>query len=734
MNLKVTHHNARFALWTLCAALCFGQLSTFAQINNAGDEQRPRDPQMILLEHARNTLVDAVMRREALESLLDQGDPHVVNELAQALGAGGDVVFQRVIAQAVSRLPGRPPQALAQPMLALLQSANDPLAGDLGLALGRYDDDGVVNTLMDAARDTDGREAHRLAAIRGLSLRRTPRTANLLMKLAGEEKPQSIRRAALEAMAQLTGNDRMGDDPAAWNQWWREHRLLNQQRWYAVLAENFAAQSRRLAVENQQIHKRLLETQRQLYHATKEEKREPLLASMLVDPGAATRRLAIELSAQRFIDGKAFGAELTVAAIGALDDASVAVRVGAARLLLDLNNPDAADVMARRLVDGSETAPQVLRVYLLMMANRPHARAIDRAMALLAEPALRDHAAGVLASAAQRDLLTEQQEIHLHTQLQRVALTDRPPKPQVIELLGYVGDDADWQRIEQWLDSEQNDVKLAATRAWARSDRPMEALARRAADPAVHTIFIAAANSRGNTPQTLFALVRNKPESDHSIAAWQRAVAAVAQRISPAQALAADQMIVELELPIEHRELVLSAALGAALPPAELPGAAVDDAAVLVDLLLARADVRLQSGEPKTALNDLEVIETRRWPVTQQQAARRDALVMAARLLAGEHSEAFTVAADVLERARESGGDVYRQAATVITRLVLEAAGRHVKANQPDEALFLLTQLRETVGDSLPKELIERLGKLESEAGKLLPVKTAGSDNGDEGS
>jgi len=577
---------------------------------------------------------------------------------------------------------------------------------------------------------------YRRAAISALAFRRSQLTANLLMKLAEPpetpEPPetleaQAVRNVAYDAMGQLTGMPQLGNDAEKWRLWWQDHRSLDQQRWYAALAENFARQSRRLSIENQQIRKRLLETRRQLYHAAEEEKREPLLIGMLTSASSDTRLLAIELMAQRFIDERVFGAELVQTIIGALDDPSVAVRGGVTRLVLDLNNPDGADVMARRLVDGSETAPQVLRVYLLMMADRPRASAIPRALALLGDKALRDEAAGVLAGAAERDLLTEQQQIHLHEQLQGLIKGEQPPKPKVIELLGYVGDDADWQHIEQWLDSDKGDVKLAATRAWARSDRPLTVLEKRIADPAVQTIYIAAANSRGKTVQTLFTLVKLKPESGHSVEAWQRAIATVASRVEPADVMRADQLIVKVGGPITLRELVLTSAINKALPDEDenpLPQAQRDPQE-LVDLILTRADVRLQSGESKTALNDLAAIKARQWPMTDQQLSRHNALSMAARLLAGEPGEAFTLAADVLEKARLSGNEVYAQAAAAIARLVLDAAGRHVQANQPDEAMFLLTQLRETVGSALPQKLLTRLKKLEDAADQLKPVKTA---------
>ncbi len=172
----------------------------------------------------------------------------------------------------------------------------------------------------------------------------------------------------------------------------------------------------------------------------------------------------------------------------------------------------------------------VLRVDLLMLARLPRASAVAPATRLLNHASLRGEAADVLAAAAEAGLLSEAQCEQIHDRV-LAALDPKAPLPAVVRLLGRVGHEDDWQRLTQWLESEQGAVKQAAVQAWAESERPLHPLAKFADDAQVGPVFILAALRRGKSATTLQALAEHRPASAVQVENWQRALVAVAGRV-----------------------------------------------------------------------------------------------------------------------------------------------------------------------------------------------------------
>ena len=703
-----------------------------------GEAAAMSEPQLRLLAVARETNLPAARRRQAVRSLLDQGDEAVIAELVGALARGGDPSLQRVLAQALATGDEAPPEAFAMPLLDLLLQADDALTADLAAALGRYRSTHlstqVTRLLLAAARDDQAPVAQRCAAIRPLAFQSSKLVVAMLVELLGSEPPPIIARHAAEALELISGLDSLGLAAAPWQQWWEKHKDLPPARWYALLAVNRARRAARLERENQVIGQKLLEACRKLYRATAQQGREDLLVDLLADAAASLRQLAIELMRQRLSDRQPFGPALRGALLPALNDSEASIRQDVAWLLRDLGDEPGADAMARRLIAGQERDPAVLRVYLLVMADQPRARVIKPATALLDDPLLGNEAAGVLVRAAKEDFLGEAQKAALKLRLRRRIDAATPPAPKVIELLGYVGDEDDWGRIRQWIDSAQDEVKEAAALAWARSDNPLDVLARRAGDLRIQPIVIAAATRRGQLTSTLLALLEHPPGQEQMRQAWQRALIAMAGRIPAAGMLEADTALlnaapVDAQQTPDLRQQMLSAAIAAALPdngnnngngdPPPPPNA---DPNVLVDLLLRRAEIRLADAKPKAALADLKLITMRQWDLPAAESNRHDALNMRASLATGDRQTAFQVAGKVFDRAAGEGDDALARAAAAVAPLFLDAADRHVKANQPEPARAILVSLEARVGRFLSPALKDRLQQLRVRVGPEVPA------------
>ena len=113
----------------------------------------------------------------------------------------------------------------------------------------------------------------------------------------------------------------------------------------------------------------------------------------------------------------------------------------------------------------------------------------------------------------------------------------------MIELLGRLASEEDWVRIEHWMDNGDADVKIAAAQASVRSTRPLAALVRRRNDPIIQPILILAAQKRGQSEETMLALIGIKPTQDQSAQAWQNALVEMARRAPPLAVLHTDQAL-----------------------------------------------------------------------------------------------------------------------------------------------------------------------------------------------
>ena len=706
--------------------------------DDAGAAARAPNPQALLLNVARQTVLPPQQRREAIRSLLDYGDPAIVDRLVEALAPGEDPVFQRLIAQTLTERPEPPPESFAAPLLGLLLEADGPLLDELADAVGRCRVPSVTRRLTDLAADSEAPVRERCAAIRPLAFHRTREVAELLVALLGPDEPEVVARVAAGALTVFTGIEEFGQDRTKWRQWWSRSNDLPTERWYAALADNLAKRVGALERRNDHADGQLLKVYRQLYRATAQDQREALLVALLVDPSSSIRQLAIDLMGQRLSDQQRFGPELRAALLPALGDELASIRRGSARLLRDLGDDRGADAMARRLVGGQEQDRGVLKVYLLMMADKLYARSVDSAMALLADPDLRNEAAGVLVRAAEQGVLGDRQRADLKLRLRRQIQADAPPEPKVIELLGYVGEAEDWRRIERWIDSDQDKAKEAAASAWARSDRSLAVLAERADDPLIQPIVIAAAARRGREAKTLLLLLGRRPEQDQARQAWQRALVAMAGRVPAVAVLEAQAALAADETASGLRRQMLSEAIGKAPPQDGNPSAGNGNGngngrkgpalpvlnpdvapQVMVDLLLARAEIRLADGEATTALADLALITARKWALEPVKRQRHEELSMRARLLAGDADGAFQLAGDVLQRARDADDDAFQNAVVVIATTFLDAVDGHVKANQAEQAEAILDELEELAGRWLPQRFADRVKQLRAQVEQL---------------
>ncbi len=645
-------------------------------------------------------------RRGAALSLLRRNTVDTRLALISVLGMRDDPSATRAVVEAVLLSPDPPPAQLEPAMIALLLQSGEPIQADVAEALGRFNNPEIVRRLRRIANDENQDASARRGAIAALGYHRTKPSAETLIKLIDADQPVTIQRAAFDALANLSGKQGYGEDRNAWTDWWAQARRLNTEQWSTRLVENLAERDSQRRLMQQQTVQRLLESQRALYRTTVAEDRPAVLAYMLNDPIEPIRQLGMNLTLERLLEGLPFGEPLREALRARLTDPSSSIRQQAALRLTELDDMEAADIVADRLARDEEHVTAVLKAQLLLMARLPRAAAIEPALTLLNKESLRAEAAGALAAAAQAGLLSPVERERARASVRRSLRSNRQPAPQVVSLLGKVGQASDWERIAGWVDSPDAAVKRAAAQAWAESDRSLKLLAERVTDPVIQPIVISAATRRGEDPFTLLALVASPPDRPQVYEAWRRALTAMSGRVPSQAVLQAVSRLALVNQPAELREQMLSEAI-----------ANVDNteatAAERILLRLDRADTRLAMANAAGALADYQIAGTVLDQMTPIQRDRYFRGAITASLKVDQVDEAFAIARELL--GRDARGGVLPPTDDPVIDQFIEQARVLASRQRNTEAQRVLTELRLLMGPAIKPEVSQRIALLEAE-------------------
>lgn len=579
-------------------------------------------------------------RTAAANTLITIEDFSADRALASALGREQAEAVWRAVLQAVSTTSAQPPRGLWRPMLAMLYSVDDGVVPDVVRALGRYRDPALIERLQATAASAKLPTRERRRAIAALGEQRSQSTAGLLIDLTTLTQPADVQAAAYAALGSLAGIDRLGEDRQAWNQWWAEAKKLDALAWQRQLVDNFA---RKLAVgqaTDQQLAEKLREAERALYQASSQEDQAQVLAYMLDSPLVATKLLALDLAQTRMVQGADFEEPLRAALRDLLDEPdSAQVRWTSAEVLRDLADEPAADLVAKRLIANTEHVNRVRAAYLQLLARMPRKSVTNSAFDLLEEPGLRSDASATLASISRAQMLTPKRAEAVLARLRSYLRDGQRPTPAMIRLLGRIGENDDWRRIEGWIDDTDDVIRQAAAQAWANSEtRSLAILAERAEDPIIQPIVLRAAAERGQDPETLRKLAANPPSQPQVVPVWERALVAMAAQVPLREAVITAQRLATDRKDSALVERFLTAALDKGRPE----GPAL---ASYLELRLERAENRLAMNEPDLAIVDFEYLLEQGLPgLTDPQRDRLYRSLIPAYLQANRVAPAFAAA------------------------------------------------------------------------------------------
>ena len=662
-------------------------------------------------------------RAAAASELLEMRDREATGALTLALTTQQSRVGWRAVIQAVATFPDDPPKELAQPLIGLLGQVDAGLAQDLAAALGRFDESDVIRDLTKIARDRDEPDATRVSAILTLGHDRTTATAAVLMDLSDADQPELVQQASFTALGILTALDHFDADRQAWDSWWDQNKGLWAKEWTQHLLENFERRESRRRALDHQLEDKLLESQRALYKANSPQGRPGVLVYMLRDPLTPIRQLGIDLVGQRLSDDLPFDEPLRQALRDRLADSVPSIRAKAAEHLRDVPDEQAAVLVAEQLGEEREQVASVLTAYLQMMADIPQALAVDPAIDLLEDEALREDAAASLASAFDAGLMKKSQVNRAAKLARKNVQDDLPPHPSVITLMGKVGNKDDWKRIALWVDHPDSATKKAAAQAWADSDRPLNFLADRVTVTEVQPILIAVATRRGDQAYTLNILATNRPQRDRNLEPWRRALVAMSSRAPAESVLATARHLGNIGESDQLRLDVLSAAIDR---PTENALSQADS----LELLLTRGQSRLDMGDAFSALADFQSVATLASSLSDSQIDRLGRGMITASLQENQIDSAFTVARELLGR---SPGRGVSPTDDRIVGQFIDTAQRLQREDRKIEVATICRELRDMLKPAIKPEIGGQLATLEAWVNGSPPMTTAGESAGGNG-
>ena len=610
-------------------------------------------------------------------------------------------------------------QALVETTLPLHERVADALMGVMAslpagseaswsAALGGFEIERIAEDLYDTASSDNAPIAQRRLAILALGEHRQPFAAQLLLELTAASYPVQVRGWAYNALRSLSYQPGMADDQDAWKRWVAKARKMKPAAWQAMLHDNLLRQSREKDKLHALVRDRLIQAQRSLYRATSPEQRPALLTQLLQDPLDPVRALAMDLARQRAEDSGTFGPELRDQLRARFQDATPKIRADAAKLLGQLEDADAADLMADRLSKGLEKDPGVQQSFLAALTQMPRAQALEPAFELLQVQSLRPSAAGLLASSFRAEL-GEDAFWKKTLQSVRETLKDTPqPRAQVVTLFGLLipeDDGPGWTRVGQWLGAEDARVREAAARAWAGSSRSLVVLAERSDDPVIRPLALKAIAERGKAEQTLTALTKRPPTEVDDNLLWRQAMIALAGRV-PADALL-DSVGQLAEQSNGQTRQVREQMLTAAIERQDKPGEPTRDDLLL---LISRGQTRVLADAPALVVIDYEAALKHGDKLTTDQRTEARAALIGAYVADNRVKDALALATKALKTEGELIDDA---AASPLIDALVAAAQAAVQRESKEDAGALVAGVRTLLGEAITDARNAELAKLQ---------------------
>ncbi|MFK7789012.1 MAG: hypothetical protein AB8C95_05875 [Phycisphaeraceae bacterium] len=706
--------------WLFAAIVLAGAVSpAFAQPIGLGDD--PSVQQLAdwiaeagtasdIRKQCAERLIDQVVDRErgaskAVVSLLDNDRPLYVRKTMLR------AIFDEPEAEKVS--------VLADATLKMRDALPDDLEELWVRTLGRLESEDIARELAKTASDEQAPLSQRRLATRALGEHRRLFAASPLMELTSVNRLPQVQAWAYDALANLSHQGKLGEDRAAWAQWYNDASDLNATQWQRMLHENLLLKIRNKQETESRVQDRLIQTQRALHTATPATQRPALLVELMKEPLDASRLLAMDLMRQRAEDGGEFGPVLREQLRVMLDDNLAKVREESATLLGQLLDAGGADLIATRLASGTEGDAGAERAYLVALTQMPRAQAMEPGYKMLENPLLQAQAAGMLAASHRAGQGDEEYWEEVRDRV-RDLLEDVPsPRAQMVTLLGLVieaDDDTSWDRIAGWVGSQDDSVRAAAARVWAGSARPLKILAERSDDPVIRPLALRAIAERGIEVDTFNAIATRRPTEAEDIRQWERALVSMAGRVEPASVMEVYNTLASRDGQTRQvRQRMLTAAIDRSAdedPPSS----------TRLSMLLARARVRVLADAPALVVLDYEAALQHADELNQAQRYNARKGLAMAYFADARVDDTVTLVTELL---KPDGTLVNDANKSPLLEELIEVAKAAVDQGRASDASKLLAGVRTIFGTALNAANAERFSILEAQIKDASPAPAA---------
>jgi len=474
-------------------------------------------------------------------------------------------------------------------------------------------------------------EEQRVQGLHAVASFATRQAALVLLTHARPDQSESVRSAAFEGLARLSGHEDFGSDLDQWERWYIEGLSLTGRTWILRLLHDRALRADTLDRRTATLGRRLADANRRLYQATDNPDRPALLAEFLLSDVDQVRGLGIELVRQNLAGGQPVAPPVSDAALSLLEHTRARVRAESARLIrqaaLQAGREPVLDALER------ERDPQAAEALLAAAARWPDPRALDPALRWL-------ETGGRVASVAAELAWKLYTEGMLDDQIVQTRALEllRLHGLEVINgagcrLLVALGEPADHERVAGLLSSERIDLKLNAARALMDLERYTEAIVRAAStDPRLLDTAVRAVRTTRPSPEGFALLATLGPGTSD---------AARRGLLDLANDLSAEDLIVigtDDRYPIGLRESVLTMLLAPERLPAPDGDASIRSA--YARGIFSLSALRLLLERPEETLSALATAEP---IIPEDQRPRANALRVEALLRLGRIDEAWNV-------------------------------------------------------------------------------------------
>jgi hypothetical protein len=303
----------------------------------------------------------------------------------------------------------------------------------------------------------------------------------------------------------------------------------------------------------------------------------------------------------------------------------------AALLLNELNYQGTSYLVAAALTD--ETDPATAAGYLAIMAKRPMPAALPQVLLWLNDSTAGDAASDALWTMIVNKMVAPDDVIVVRRSVRQALEWRTEPSPQLIRVLGAVGDATDRARVQELLDAHDDSLRRAAAEGLAFAG-DLDPLLLRAADPQIYPFVIRLLAAGQIDIETIRSLAALAPPEGHR-QEWSQTIRTSADTLPAGDLITADDVLASYA----YVDAALRADVLARVPA--LPSDALNTPE-RSELLVRLARLRIDLSEYQVAYEVLV------WPNGAPTSSALLEVKFEATVLSGRYDEAAAINDDVM--------------------------------------------------------------------------------------